>query len=102
MPAITRWSRSIGCRWRGSSIRRASSSSGGAGQASGPSVATISSSSSSAAAQQLRPGALLGAELAQAKLAPVGEPDQHPGGAIAKRGALLEHLEAARRHQVDE
>ena len=49
MPAITRWSRSIGCRWRGSSIRRASSSSGGAGQASGPSVATISSPSTSPA-----------------------------------------------------
>ena len=55
-----------------------------------------------AGAQQLRPGALLGAELAQAKLAAVGEPDQHPGGAVAKRGALVEHLQAARRHQVDE
>ena len=53
-------------------------------------------------AQQLRPGALLGAELAQAQLASVGEPDQHPRGAVAKRGALVEHLQAAGRHQVDE
>ena len=49
IPAITRWSRSIGWRWRGWATARASSSSGGAGQASGPSVATISSASTSPA-----------------------------------------------------
>jgi hypothetical protein len=40
--------------------------------------------------EQLRPGPLLGAELAQPQLAPVGEPDQDPRCAVAKRGALVE------------
>ena len=52
--------------------------------------------------QQLRPGALLGAELAQAQLAAVVEPDQQPRGAVAQRRALVEQLQPAGRHQVDE
>ena len=38
--------------------------------------------------------ALLGAELAQAQLAPVGQPHEQPRGAIAQRGALVEELQA--------
>ena len=45
MPAIARWSRSSGCRWRGWSIAAARRSSRSAGHASGPSVVTISSAS---------------------------------------------------------
>src|SRR4051794_12457782 len=48
MPAITRWSRSSGCRWRGTRTRSASSSRGGTGSASGPRVATASSASTEA------------------------------------------------------
>ena len=51
---------------------------------------------------ELRPGTLLGAELAQAQLAPVGEPDEHPRGAVLERRALVEHLEAPGAHQVNE
>src|SRR3954452_9726866 len=43
MPAITRWSRSSECRWRGRRTSSASCSTGGGGSASGPSVDTISS-----------------------------------------------------------
>ena len=55
-----------------------------------------------ALAQELRPRALLGAELAKAQLAPVREADEDARGAVAKRGALVEDLKAPRRHQVDE
>src|SRR3954470_8595074 len=48
MPAITRWSRSSGWRWRGWRRSGPSTSSGGTGYASGPSVATASSVSTSA------------------------------------------------------
>ena len=51
---------------------------------------------------QLRPGALLGAELAQPQLAAVGQPDEHPGCAVAQRGTLVEDLEPACRHQMDQ
>src|SRR3954451_6438076 len=49
MPAITRWSRSSECRWRGRGTRFPRSSTGGGGSASGPSVTTISSFATSPA-----------------------------------------------------
>ena len=52
--------------------------------------------------EELGPGALLGAELAQAKLAPVTEPDQQPRAAVAQRGALVVELEPAGGHQVNQ
>ena len=52
--------------------------------------------------QQLRPGPLLGAELAQPQLAPVLEPDQEPRGPVAQRGPLVEDLQPPGRHQVDQ
>ena len=51
---------------------------------------------------QLRPGTLLGAELAQAQLALAREPDQESRGAVAQRGALVVELEPPGRHQVHE
>ena len=42
--------------------------------------------------QQLGPGPLLGAELAQAQFAPVLETQQHSRGAVAKRGSRVEQL----------
>ena len=54
------------------------------------------------ACHQLGPGALLGPEFAQAQLAAVGKPDQHPRGTVAKRGALVEQLQSPGRHQVHE
>ena len=101
-PRSARWSRSSGWSCRGWSTAAASSSSGGAGQASGPSVTTISSALDPARAQQLRPGALLGAELAQAQLAAVGEPDQDPRAAILERRPLVEDLQPPGGHQVDQ
>ena len=80
----------------------ANSSSGGAGQASGPSVATISSSATASRGSSFAQAALLGAELAQAQLAAVGEPDQHPRGAVAQRRPLVEQLQPPGRHQVDQ
>src|SRR5215210_5529219 len=53
-------------------------------------------------AEQLGPGALLGAELAQAQLAPVLQPHQDARGAIAERRARVEELKAARGHEVHE
>jgi hypothetical protein len=47
IPAIVRWSRRRGWRWRGWSSRPANSSSEGAGNASGPSVVTASSAATS-------------------------------------------------------
>ena len=79
MPAITRWSRSSGCRWRGWSIASASASSRRRRPRLGAERRDhLVALRRSPARQQLRPGALLGAELAQPQLAPVGEPDQHP------------------------
>jgi hypothetical protein len=52
--------------------------------------------------QQLRPGSLLGAELAQAQLAPVRDPDEQARGSVAQRGASVPELKAARGHQVDQ
>src|SRR5215211_5229800 len=52
--------------------------------------------------KQLGPGPLLGAELAQAQLAAAGEPHQHPRAAVLQRRSLVEQLEPAGRHQVDE
>ena len=102
MPAMSPWWRSSGCRWRGWSIAAANSSGGGAGQASGPSRATASSSSTASRRQQLRPGPLLRPVLAQAQLAAVLEPDQHPRGAVFERGALVVPAQAPGRHQVDQ
>ena len=102
MPAITRWSRSSGCRWRGwsSSVgellgrrRRA----GLRARAWRPPRRL----STASVGQQLRPRALLGAELAQPQLAAVLEPHQEPRGAVAQRRALVEQLQPAGRHQVD-
>ena len=53
-------------------------------------------------AQDLDPRALARAELAQAQLVAVGEPDEQPRGAIAQRGALVEELQAPGRHEVHE
>jgi len=52
--------------------------------------------------EQLDPGALVGAELAQAQLAPVGEPDQDPRATVPRRGALVEDPQPPGRHQVHE
>ena len=52
--------------------------------------------------QQLRPRALLRAELAQPQLPAVLEPHQDPRGAVAQRRSAVEELEPAGRHQVDE
>ena len=82
--------------------RAASSSSGGAGQASGPRVATISSAGDLSGGQQLRPGALLGPELAQPQLAAVAEADKDPRAPVPQRGPLVEDLQPSRRHHVDE
>ena len=57
---------------------------------------------SASARQQLRPGPLLGAELAQAQLAPALEPDQQPRGPVAQRRPVVPELEPSRRHQVDQ
>ena len=54
------------------------------------------------AAEQLRPGALLGAELLQAQLPTVLDPNEHPRGPVAQRGALVEQLQPSGGHQVDE
>jgi hypothetical protein len=51
---------------------------------------------------EFEPRALLGAELAQPQLAPVGQPDQHTRAPVLQRGALVEQLQAAGGHQVDE
>ena len=52
--------------------------------------------------EQLRPGPLLGAELAEPQLTAVGEADEHPRAAVAERGTLVEDLQAPGRHHVDE
>ena len=52
--------------------------------------------------EQLRPGALLGAELAQPQLAAVLEPHEDPRRAVAQRGARVEQLKAPGRHEVDQ
>ena len=46
--------------------------------------------------QQLGPGPLLGAELAQAELRPTREAHEHARGAVARPGPLVEHLQAPR------
>ena len=81
---------------------RASSSSGGGGSASGPERGHELVLVELARREELRPGALLGAELAQAKLAAVAEPDQEPRAAIAQRGALVIELEPPGGHQVNQ
>jgi hypothetical protein len=48
------------------------------------------------ARQQLRPGSLLGAELAQAQLAAVLEADQDSRGTVLQRGAFVEDANPAR------
>ena len=102
MPAMSRWWRSSGCRWRGWSIAAANSSSGGGGQASGPERGDHLVLGDRVGRQQLRPGALLGPELAQPQLAAVLEPDQHPRGAVFGRGPFVEDAQSAGRHQVDQ
>ena len=73
------------------------------GRRRGPSVATASSASTRVRrGSSLRPRPLLGAELAQAQLAPVLEPDQQPRGAVAQRRALVPQLQPPGRHQVDQ
>jgi hypothetical protein len=52
--------------------------------------------------QELGPGALPGAELAQAQLAAVSQAHQHAGAAIARAGPAVEELQAAGGHEVDE
>src|SRR5512139_2307000 len=54
------------------------------------------------ASQELRPGRLLRAELAQAQLPSIGEAYQDARASVAQRGSLVEYLEPARRHQVDQ
>ena len=51
--------------------------------------------------QHLDPRPLSGAELAQAQLAPVGEPQQEPRRPVAQRRARVEQLQPAGRHQMD-
>ena len=82
--------------------RAANSSSGGAGQASGPERRDHLVLGDRVGRQQLRPGPLLGPELAQAQLAAVLEPDQHPRGPVFRRGPLVEDPQPPRRHQVDQ
>ena len=82
MPAMSLWWRSSGCRWRGWSIAAANSASGGGGQASGPRVLDHLVLGDRVGRQQLRPGPLLGPELAQPQLAPV----LAAGPAPARRG----------------
>ena len=53
-------------------------------------------------AQDLDPGPLLGAELAQPQLTAVLEPDEKTRRAVAQRGARVEQLQTAGRHQVHE
>src|SRR4051794_18572908 len=53
-------------------------------------------------AEHLHPRRLLRAELAQAQLAPVVDPQQEPGRAVAQRGALVEELQPPGRHEVEE
>ena len=101
MPAIVRWSRSSGWRWRGWSSSRANSSAGERGRRRGRASPRPRRRHASDG-QQLRPGALLGAELAQPQLAPVVEADQQPRGAVAQRGAPVPELKATRGHQVDQ
>ena len=102
MPAITRWSRSTACSGRAPCGASSSASGGGSGHASGPSLATASSSLDGRRVEQLDPCRLLGPELAQAQLAPVLEPHQQPRGPVARRRALVEQLQAAGGHQVQQ
>ena len=102
MPAIVRWSRSSGCRWRGWSISAANSLERGRGPGLRPQRRHHLVGLDLLARQQLRPGPLLGPELAQPQLPPVLEPDQQPRGAISRRGRLVEDLQPPRRHQVDQ
>ena len=99
---MTRWSRSRACsgRARASSSARRSA----AGPARPPARASrcASSASSVVGAQQLDPGRLLGAELAQAQLAAVGDAHEQPRRAVARAGALVEELQAPGAHEVHE
>ena len=102
MPAMSPWWRSSGCRWRGWSIAPRTPRRRAPARLPGRAVATASSSSTASGRQQLRPGALLRPELAQAQLAAVLEPDQHPRGAVFERGALVVAAQPPGRHQVDQ
>ena len=51
---------------------------------------------------QLRPGALLGPELAQPQLTAVAEADKDPRAPVPQGCPLVEDLEPSRRHHVDE
>ena len=96
MPAIVRWSRSSGWRWRGWSSSSVSSSSGRAEALHGVVLRH------GVRAQELGPRSLFGAELTQPQLAAVIEPHKHTRGAVAEGRTRVEELEAAGRHQVDE
>jgi hypothetical protein len=52
--------------------------------------------------EQLGPGALLGAELAQAQLPPVLEPHEQARGAVPQRGPVAPQLEPPGGHEVHE
>jgi hypothetical protein len=82
MPAITRWSRRrvrVGAERRHVLVRR-----------------------QVARREQLGPGPLLGAELAQPQLAAIGEPNQQAGALVAEGGAVREELEPPGGHEVDQ
>ena len=100
MPEITCWSRSSECSGRGTassslSVRRV-------GPGLRPERLQRRLGLEPVQRQQLDPGGLLGAELAQAQLSIAGEPDQHARGAVLHRRALLVDHHPARRHQVHE
>ena len=52
--------------------------------------------------QELYPRRLLGAELSQPQLAPVGDPDEQSRGAVTRAGRPIEELQAAGGHQVQQ
>jgi hypothetical protein len=96
MPAITRWSRSREWSGRGAA-RRSARSAGGSGQARERLLGL-----QRLRREQLHPRALLGAELAHAQLAVAGQAEEHPRRLVTQRGALVEQLQAARAHQVQQ
>ena len=78
------------------------SSSGGAGMGVGAEPGHRDVRGHGVAAQQLCPGPLLAAELAQPQLAAILQAHEHARGPVAQRCACVEQLKAPRRHQVDQ
>ena len=96
------WWRSSGCRWRGWSISAANVLERRRGPGLRPERRDHLVLVDGVGRQQLRPGPLLGPELAQPQLPPVLQPHQHPRRPVFRRCPLVEDPQPPRRHQVDQ